>query len=71
MCIDSASGPVSSATFPSDFIPFQQEHQDPRQNRIQLHIRAAFFFFFQGERERDTILISTEMQPAGKQNYLV
>lgn len=68
-CVDSASGTVSSATLPRGFIPFQQEHQDPRQNRIQLHIKAAFFF--QDGQLRGTVLISTEMQPAGKQNYLV
>jgi len=43
-CVDSTSGTAASATLPGDFTPFQQEHQDPRQNRIQLHIKAAFFF---------------------------
>lgn len=71
-CVDSASGTVSAAMLPRGFIPFQQEHQGPRQNRIQLHIKTDFlFYFFQDGQLRGTILISTEMHPAGKQNYLV
>lgn len=49
--VDSPSGTVSAAILPRGFIPFQQEHQGPRQNRIQLHIKAALFlvcFFFSG-----------------------
>lgn len=43
--VDSASGTVSAAMLLRGFIPFQQEHQGSRQNRIQLHIKAAYFFF--------------------------
>lgn len=54
---------------PEVLSPFNKNIRIP--DRIGSNCTSKQPFFFQGGQLRGTVLISTEMQPAGKQNYLV